>query len=92
MKNLITDEMVTIFNNLMHFEGSYVELVRNERDCFDIQFPKDKFIKSSIINLTDEFYKKLELFFIQQGVPNLRFNNMGSTFWSYGEWSFKTGN
>lgn len=45
----------------------------------------DKFIHSSIINLTTEFYILLEEFFAKRGIE-LHYNNDRSTFWSKDGW------
>ena len=43
------------------------------------------FIQSSIINLTEEFYKVLEDFFSKRDIE-LSYNNDGSIFWSKDGW------
>ncbi len=45
----------------------------------------DMFIHSSIINLTEEFYKVLEYFFSKRDIE-LSYNNDGSIFWSKDGW------
>ena len=80
----ITEEMVTDFNQtlenlncsfrLKFLGGIYVN------EC-QIVPSSDMFIQSSIINLTNEFYKILEEFFSKRGIE-LSYNNTGSTFWS----------
>lgn len=47
----------------------------------------DKFIHSSIINPTDEFYSYLENFFKQEGIEELSYNNTGSIIWAKNGWN-----
>lgn len=83
MENLITDEMILEFNNILKNEGSIIILKRND-DGRTVQFIiNDKNIESFIINLNDSFYEKLEKFFREKGITDLRYNNSGSCFWKY---------
>ena len=85
----ITEDMVTVFN----------QILENLSCCFKLKFEggmcgngqckivplNDMFIKSSIINLTEEFYKVLEDYFSKRGIE-LSYNNDGSIFWSKDGW------
>lgn len=79
----ITQEMLNEFNNLMELEGSVIRLKTDDRifDTINIKLPEDKNVYSFILNPTDEWYNKLENFFKQKGIPELKYNNTGSCFW-----------
>ena len=87
----ITQDMVTVFNQkLKEMECSFkIQLnktgvrIYNNPSC-EIVPANSKFIESSIINVTDEFYKFLEDFFKERGIV-LTYNNTGSVFWSKNE-------
>ena len=88
----ITQDMVTVFNQkLKEMECSFkIQLdkagvgICNNPSC-EIVPANSKFIETSIINVTDEFYKFLEDFFKERGIE-LTYNNTGSIFWSKNGW------
>lgn len=77
----ITKDMVTVFNQALESLNCSFRL-RFEGDTRCKVVPSnDTFIRSSIINLTDDFYKMLEAFFNERGVK-LHYNNDRTIFWS----------
>ncbi len=92
---MITEEMVTDFNQTLEnlncsFRLKFQNGVCGNSDC-EIVPSNNMFIQSSIINLTDEFYKVLEGFFNKRGIE-LSYNNTGSIFWSKDGWKDITKN
>ena len=87
----ITEDMVTVFNQTLENLNCSFKL-ELEKNCVtgnpscDIVPSNDKFIQSSIINLTDEFYEILNDFFNKRGIE-LSYNNTGSCFWSKNGWN-----
>lgn len=85
----ITEDMVTIFNSMLeNLNCSFRLCFEDEMSgnaAYHIVPANDMFIHSSIINLTDEFYKVLEDFFYKRGIE-LTYNNTKSTFWSKNGW------
>ena len=87
----ITQDMVTVFNQKLKeidcsFKLKFEEngLATGNTTC-QIVPANNKFISSSIINMTDEFYEFLEKFFAERGIE-LTYNNDGSIFWSKSGW------
>lgn len=85
----ITEDMVTVFNQTLENLNCSFRLKFENGTCGNgqckIVSSNDVFIKSSIINLTEEFYKVLEEFFSKRGIE-LSYNNDGSIFWSKDGW------
>ncbi len=83
----ITNEMVDNFNNLItdcSFKLKFNDEFSNPT-C-EIVPKNNKYINSSIINLTNEFYQILENFFITFYNIKLSYNNTKSHFWSSNGW------
>ena len=86
----ITEDMVIIFNQTLENLDCSFKLdfrktsVPGNTSC-EIVPANNRFIHSSIINLTDEFYETLENFFKKKGIE-LSYNNTGSIFWSKNGW------
>lgn len=81
----ITEDMVISFNQTLEnlncsFRLKFITGPLGNGEC-EIILSNDMFIKSSIINLTEEFYNVLEKFFDKRGIK-LSYNNTGSIFWS----------
>lgn len=85
----ITEDMVTVFNQTLENLNCSFRLKFKNGMCGNGQCEvvpsNDMFIQSSIINLTEEFYKALEEFFEKRGIE-LSYNNDGSIFWSKNGW------
>ena len=85
----ITEDMVIVFNQTLGNLNCSFKLKYESGTCGNGQCKvvpsNDMFIQSSIINLTEEFYKVLEEFFSKRGIE-LSYNNDGSIFWSKGGW------
>lgn len=79
----ITNEMVDNFNNLIT-ECSFKLKFNDEfsNPTCEIVPKNNKYIDSSIINLTNEFYQILENFFKSFYSIELSYNNTRSSFWS----------
>lgn len=83
----ITENMVNEFNQSLNDMGCIFRLKAQpttfgDNTSCDIVPASVKFIKSSIINPTDEFFEVLENYFAKQGIEKLTYNNTGTTFWS----------
>lgn len=83
----ITEDMVAVFNQTLENLGCSFKLQYDDNilgfgnpSC-QIVPTSDRFIHSSIINLTEEFYKILDEFFAKRGIE-LSYNNDNSIFWS----------
>ncbi|OME55444.1 hypothetical protein BSK59_13280 [Paenibacillus odorifer] len=84
IKSLITEEMVEKFNEILKLEESPLVLDKTRSGTYEITI-KDKYLKYITIALTEDFYKKLESFFLRgYGIEKLSYNNTGSTFWAFG--------
>lgn len=85
----ITENMVTVFNQTLKNLNCSFKLKFESGMCGNGQCKvvpsNDMFIQSSIINLTEEFYKVLEDFFSKRDIE-LSYNNDGSIFWSKDGW------
>ena len=91
----ITEDMVAVFNQTLEnlnciFRLKFEEGMLGNAQCKVVP-SNDMFIYSSIINLTDEFYKVLDEFFNKRGIE-LSYNNDGSIFWSKDGWKDVTEN
>jgi len=88
VKNLITNEMIQEFNEILIKEGSILRLDRSKgvMGSVNIVFQNDQYIKYNIAGgLTDKFYEKLNNFFRQKGVWELNYNNTATVFWCFKE-------
>jgi len=88
IKNLITDEMIQEFNEILIKEGSILRLEKGKGTIgsVDIVLQDDQYIKhNSIGGLTNKFYDKLNYFFRQKGVWELNYNNTATCFWCFRE-------
>lgn len=85
----ITENMIAVFNQTLENLDCSFRLKMESGTCGNTQCKivpsNDKFIQSSIINLTEEFYKELEKFFNERGIE-LSYNNDKSKFWSRDGW------
>lgn len=85
----ITEDMVIVFNQTLENLNCSFRLKFESGMCRNGQCKivpsNDMFIQSSIINLTEEFYKVLEEFFSKRDIE-LSYNNDGSIFWSKDGW------
>lgn len=85
----ITEDMVTVFNQTLEnlncsFRLKYESGMCGNGQC-KITPSNEMFIQSSIINLTEDFYRVLENFFAKRDIE-LSYNNDGSIFWSKDGW------
>lgn len=81
---MITEDMLTQFNEQV-LNIHPIELVMQEGPavgCVKIQLKRNPFIESSIINLSEHFYDRLNNYFEQVYGIELNFNNTGTVFWS----------
>lgn len=86
MKNIITKDMINEFNSILKNldSGLKVDIYSpsDEKNLIcTINPANNKYIKSAIFNLTDEFYLMLEQFFNDRGIE-INYNNTGSIFWA----------
>ena len=87
----ITEDMVAAFNRTLENLNCSFKLKFDDKTIgfgnttCQVVPSNDMFIHSSIINLTDEFYKVLEEYFRKRGIE-LSYNNDGSIFWSKDGW------
>lgn len=83
----ITEDMVIDFNHTLENLGCSFKLKYDDNGLgfsnptCQIVPASDMFIHSAIINVTNEFYKILDDFFLKKGIE-LSYNNDGSIFWS----------
>lgn len=85
----ITESMVEEFNRTLKNLNCSFKIHINAREknpSCEIIPSNDLFIKSSIINVNESFYKVLESYFSDRGIE-LRYNNTGSIFWSKDGWN-----
>lgn len=86
---VITRDMLEHFNNELDSLGcsfKYVFMNENEENPSIMRVLKtDKFVDvkgGSIINVTDDFYKFMDDFFMKNYGIKIRYNNMGSISWA----------
>ena len=87
---LITQDMVNEFNQDLAQSGAIFRLRLDGRNDVSIQPANSTWLYEGgyngacIINLSDEFYRYLELFFSRKDdTIELHYNNTRSTFWAY---------
>lgn len=86
----ITMEMVTKFNKVLRglnciFKLDLRSAASGENTQCEIVPLSNMFLKSSILNPTDEFFTMLEIFFSELGIK-LHYNNTKTIFWSIDGW------
>lgn len=82
---MITPEMLTQFNDtVLSFEPIELTMESGVPGCVRVRLKPNRYIESAILNLSEDFYRNLALYFYSHGII-LSFNNSRNIFWERGK-------